>query len=617
MHRKRNANNQTKLSIGYSKNGTALGPVVYANYGRLEDFEFLKNQGIQLEGTIALMRYGGDVHRGLKLRAAEKYGCIGALLYSDPIDDGPLDKAEYPHVNPDKAYPEGPWRSPSSAQRGSVQYVSLVTGDPTTPGWAATADAKRVPRDEHPGMPQIPSLPLSYQDALPLLKAMQGRGVRGSYDWEGGLEDVHYYSGPTEGNAYLVNLVDDRITPIWNVIGRIEGAEEPDKAIILGNHRDAWVYGAVDASSGSAALVNTHIRNQWICLKTLMHINCFQLELARTFGVLLEKGWRPRRTIILASWDAEEYGMVGSTEWVEDHYEWLLKEAVAYINVDVGISGPHFEAKASPSLNRLLYNVTRSIIDPRTGLTVYDAWSEYTNRTGTPSAEPAVGQLGSGSDFVGFLTYAGIASMDFGFHGDYGVYHSNYDSFHWMEKFGDPTFEYHATLVRIWGLIALHLADDTVLPIYPGDYSAYIQSYITELEKSSATSIESLGALRKASHKLAKTTRRFERRRANLVQRLTEFAPSDELPSVLLKRIEKANKRLMNFERGFVDPNGITGREWFKHVIYAPGLWSGYASRVFPAIVEAIDADDPELLKYAQQRAAHCLYNASEQLKAD
>lgn len=313
--------------------------------------------------------------------------------------------------------------------------------------------------------------------------------------------------------------------------------------------------------------------------------------------------------------------MVGSTEWVEDHYEWLAKEAVAYINVDVGVSGPHFEAKASPSLNRLLYNATRSIIDPRTGLTVYDAWSDYTNRTGTPSEKPTVGQLGSGSDFVVFLTYAGVASMDFGFHGDYGVYHSNYDSFHWMEKFGDPTFEYHATLVKIWGLITLHLADDIVLPIYPGDYAAQIQTYIAELENSSSSTFnisdESLGTLRKASHKLVKTTRRFERRREHLVQRLIEFAPNEELPSVLTKRIETTNKCLTSFERGFIDLNGITGREWFKHVIYAPGLWTGYASRVFPAIVEAFDANDPELLKYALERAAHSVYNASELLKAD
>jgi N-acetylated-alpha-linked acidic dipeptidase len=228
------------LFHGYSKNGTVTGRVVYANYGRVEDFQFLKDSGIELNGTIALVRYGGSF-RGLKVRAAETFGCVGALIYSDPIDDGPLNKEGFPYTNPAKAYPEGPWRSKSSAQRGSVQYLSLLSGDPLTPGYAATEDAVRLDPEDSPGLTKIPSLPLSYEDALPILKATQGHGVRGDKDWSGGLEGVGYFSGPTEGEAILTNHIENKITPIWNVITRIEGTEESDKAIVLGNHRDAWV----------------------------------------------------------------------------------------------------------------------------------------------------------------------------------------------------------------------------------------------------------------------------------------------------------------------------------------------------------------------------------------
>ena len=246
--------NAVPLFHGYSKNGTATGRVVYANYGRLEDFQRLKDQGIKLEGTIALVRYGGSF-RGLKVRAAEQFGVVGVLIYSDPIDDGPLGKDEH-NGNPAESYPAGPWRSGSSAQRGSVSYLSLATGDPLTPGYAATKDAPRIKPEDSPGLAKIPSLPLSWEDALPILKATQGLGVKGGKEWTGGLEGVGYYSGPTEGEAILVNHIENKITPIWNVIGRIEGSEEPNRSIILGNHRDAWVFGAVDPSSGSASLVS-------------------------------------------------------------------------------------------------------------------------------------------------------------------------------------------------------------------------------------------------------------------------------------------------------------------------------------------------------------------------
>ncbi|KAI9494914.1 hypothetical protein BDB00DRAFT_816291 [Zychaea mexicana] len=579
---------------GYSKNGSVTGPVVYANYGRLEDFQYLVDHGVNLTGTIALVRYGG-AFRGLKVRAAEVFGCVGALVYSDPIDDGPLNKEGYPYVNPAKPYPEGPWRSESSVQRGSVEYLSLITGDPTTPGYASTKDAPRIKMEDSPGLPKIPSLPLSYRDALPLLKATQGRGVRGEHDWAGGLEDVDYYSGPTEGDAILENILDYKITPIWDTIGVIKGSQEPDKAIILGNHRDAWVYGAVDPSSGSASM----------------------LELARVFGELLKTGWQPARTIILASWDQEEYGLVGSTEWVEDNSDWLSKEGTVYINVDVAVSGPHFQAQASPSLQRLLYEVTSYIPDPRTNKTVYEAWGDFTNRTGTPAAQPFVGQLGSGSDFVPFLDHLGIASISLEFDGDYGVYHSNYDSFHWMDTYGDPGFYYHQTMVKVWGMLALRLADSPILPLHPGDYADALTEYASRLSVYAESKKDKgpFPILSKAIHKLSKAANKFEKNLARLEYQVQGYNNVASLPSKLAHRVAKANDRLTYFERGLLDPEGIKDRTWFKHVVYAPGLWTGYASQVFPAIADALDEGDADLVKHTEKRAALSINQARKSLK--
>lgn len=329
------------------------------------------------------------------------------------------------------------------------------------------------------------------------------------------------------------------------------------------------------------------------------------------FGELLKTGWRPRRTIIFASWDAEEYGLVGSTEWVEDNRDWLDKDGSVYINMDMAVSGPHFAAKSTPSLNELLYQVTQNVNDPRTGGSVYEAWSNLTG-----SAPPKVGTLGSGSDFVGFLDHVGISSLDVRFEGDYGVYHSNYDSFHWMETFGDPNFEYHATLARIVGSLLLRLADDRVLPLHPQDYAKELTNYVDSIESYAGKEFD---GLRKAVKKLNKRTRRFERRLGRLQTRLDEYkgVGDDALPSVLVSRVNKANKRLTFFERGFIDPEGIPSRPWFKHVVYAPSLWEGYSSQTFPAIAEAVDEKDDQLLETAVEHAIKQIYEASEKLKMD
>ncbi|CDH55564.1 glutamate [Lichtheimia corymbifera JMRC:FSU:9682] len=586
---------------GYSKNGTARGPVVYANYGRVEDFQYLVDQGIELNGTIALVRYGGAV-RGLKIRAAAQFGCVGTLIYSDPLDDGPIDKEGYPHVNPAKSYPEGPWRPESSVQRGSVSYISFASGDPLTPGYAATKDAPRLKQEDLNSLPNIPSLPLSYRDALPLLKATQGRGVQNG-DWAGGLEDVGYFSGPTEGEAILENIVDYKVTPIWNVIGTIEGSVEPDRVVVLGNHRDAWVYGAVDPNSGSATM----------------------LELARTFGELLKTGWRPARTIVLASWDGEEYGLIGSTEHTEDHKEWLSKNGVAYINVDVAVSGPNFGAGASPSLNQLLYDVTSLVEDPLTGGNVYDAWHKFTNFTVEPAAKPYVNDLGSGSDFVGFLNYIGMASISIDFSGDYGVYHSVYDSFHWMDKFGDPGFLYHQTMCRIWGLMALRLADSPILPIHPADYADALSGYMEDISSYAADAVtknkieiddeqQRFPVLSAAIDKLSDIATKFEKKLQSLETQVHDYSHLDSVPQSLLRRLRKINEQLMYFERGLLDPEGIQERTWFKHIVYAPGYWTGYSSQVFPAIADALDAGDAKMTTHKESRAALCVQKAANTL---
>ncbi|KAI9480524.1 MAG: hypothetical protein EXX96DRAFT_649137 [Benjaminiella poitrasii] len=528
---------------GYSKNGTVRGRVVYAHYGRPQDFEFLATRGVQLKGTIALVRHG-QLFRGLKVRAAEQAGCVGVLIYSDPRDDG---------AGRDATYPRGPWRPADSVQRGSVQFMPLVSGDPLTPGYPATQNATRIRPEEAVGLPTIPSLPLSWQDARPLLRATEGRGVQVEV-----ADDVRYFSGPTEGEAVLVNWVESKIAPVWNVIGRVEGTS--NETVVLGNHRDAWGFGAVDPSSGSATL----------------------LELARALGGLVRVGWRPRRSIVLASWDAEEYGLVGSTEWVEDHREWLRQSAVAYLNVDYAVSGPLFGAQASPSLARLLHDVTALVADPGTTGSVLDRWRLRN--------DALVGALGSGSDFVPFFNHVGVASVNMAFRGEYGVYHSIYDSFRWMQMFGDPEFLYHQAMVRVWGLLTMRLADAEVVPIDVAAYADRLETYVDTLEDQRR---RRFSLLKSAVRSLKRAVQYFER----------HLGDADDV-----------NERLMCFERGLLDEDGLPGRKWFKHVVFAPGLWTGYTSQVFPAIAEAMEEGDEEHILYAEERTARAIQRTADKL---
>src|SRR5437773_906639 len=445
----------------YSPSGDVTADVVYANYGMPEDYERLKSDGIDVAGKIVLVRYG-RCFRGVKASVAEERGAAALLLYSDPADDG---------YRLGEVFPRGPWRPPTAVQRGSILSLSDSPGDPLTPGVAATKDAHRLPMAKA-RVPHIPTTPLSYEDAAPILENLEGPVAPS--DWQGAMP-LNYRFGPGPSKVHLKLSMDFHVRPIWDVMARIPGAKHPEEWVVVGNHRDAWSYGAADPASGTAPL----------------------LAVARGFGQLLAKGWRPKRTIILASWDAEEFGLIGSTEWAEEHAAELAGNAVAYINVDIGVSGPHFNAAAVPSLSRLLREVSTGVTDPGSGRPLVAVWSEESGGTKKETSEGAdavphtqlvdlpnatVRELGSGSDYTPFLEHLGIASLNFGFEGSFGVYHSEFDNFNWMTSFGDPDFRYSVATSQILGTLAMRLADADVLPLDYEEYGNAIQSYIRGLQ---------------------------------------------------------------------------------------------------------------------------------------
>ena len=434
---------------GYGASGRAEGQVVYVNYGAPADFERLSGMGISVQGKITLVRYGG-AFRGLKVKESQDRGAIGTLIFSDPADDG--------YMRGD-VYPDGPMRPPSAIQRGSVQFLSVQPGDPSTPGGAPSiAGAKRLTRDQMTNVPKIPSLPISYGEAEKILRRLGGPRVPD--EWQGGLP-FSYHVGPGGATVAMDVQMDEGLKPIYNVVATIKGSVEPEKLIVLGNHRDAWTHGAVDPNSGTAAM----------------------LEMARGLAAAVKSGWSPKRTIQILSWDAEEYGLVGSTEWAEEHAADLQKNAVAYLNCDVAVTGPNLGLNGVPSLLALAHQAARDVPDPKRGGSVGDAWeaaqrAAWTQRTQVeldreePAFQPRLASLGSGSDYTVFLDHLGVPSFDFGFGGPYGVYHAVYDNFRWMEKYGDPEFLYHAAAAKLWGLMAMRLASADVVPLRFGSYAS-------------------------------------------------------------------------------------------------------------------------------------------------
>jgi N-acetylated-alpha-linked acidic dipeptidase len=559
---------------GSSGSGDVTGEVVYANYGRSEDFDHLAAQHIDLHGKIVIVRYGSNF-RGVKVYIAEQRGAAGVLIYSDPQDDG--------YYKGDQ-YPNGPWRPDSGVQRGSVQYLFKYPGDPETPGVASTPDLADSARISPEGnQPHIISIPISYKDAAPILQNLKGPSV--PQGWQGSLP-FRYHLGPGGVKVHLVSEQDYQRRTIWDVIGKVKGTEYPDEWVVAGNHRDAWVYGAVDPNSGTAAM----------------------LEAVHGIGALLHDGWRPKRTMIFCSWDAEEEGLIGSTEWVEQHAK-ALENADIYINVDVGVSGPDFSASAVPSLKQFIREVTRSVPSP-VGTTVYDIWrnarsesSEHRPSNAPSDGDVRVGDLGSGSDFTPFLQHVGVPSTDIGSSGPYGVYHSVFDNYAWYTLNADPRFIYLQEMARVFGLEALRMADTDVLPYDYVTYAREISSYLETAKRRSGenklSGIDFSPAETAASH-FAGAAQRV---------RATQAAPGDNA--------SRLNLVLRQTETALISPNGLPNRPWYRHTIYAPGEYTGYAAVVIPGVNEAIDAKDAsrtrqqlEVLTDALNRAAQALNSA-------
>jgi len=567
---------------GSSGSGDVTADVVYANYGRLEDFDQLAAEHINLRGKIVLVRYGANF-RGVKVYIAELRGAAGVLIYSDPQDDG--------YYKGD-AYPLGPWRPENSVERGSVNYLFKYPGDPETPGVASTPELPDAARlSPYGNQPHIISIPISYHDAAPILRALKGASV--PQDWQGALP-FRYHAGPGGVRVHLVSRQDYQRRTIWDVIGRIKGTEYPDEWVVAGNHRDAWVYGAVDPSSGTAAM----------------------LEAVHGIGALLRQGWRPKRTIIIASWDAEEEGLIGSTEWAEQNSA-ALERAVAYFNTDVAVAGPDFSAAAVPSLKLFLRELTRSIPSP-TGCTLYQQW-RITHPAQSESAKPAerrggnapdgpgdeihVGDLGSGSDFSAFFQHLGVPSTDIGSDGPYGVYHSAFDNYAWFTMNADPKFVYLQEMARVFGLEALRMADSDVLPY---DYVAYARSINSYIEAAKIKAADhGFSALDFAAAQAAGA--RFAAA-AERVHSQQTAATGD---------LAKLNLALRQTESAFLSEAGLPNRPWYRHTIYAPGEFTGYSAVAIPGVNEALDAKDLPLatqqlavLTQALTRAAQTLEGA-------
>ena len=534
----------------YSPDGEVTAELVYVNKGLPQDYQTLQNIGVSVEGKICIARYGGS-YRGVKAKLAGDYGAVGLILYSDPADDG--------YMRGD-VYPRGPWRSADAIQRGTVKYIFQHASDPLTPGWAATENAERLEVEEATDLPKIPVIPIAYKDAKPLLETLSGPNVPPS--WQGGLPFA-YHIGPGPATVYMKVKCEHKIRKIYNVIATLEGSDFPDEWVILGNHHDAWIYGAADPNSGTTSL----------------------LEIARCLGELAQQNIHPKRTIVFASWDAEEFGILGSTEWVEHLKQELRNKTVAYLNVDMSATGPKFYASAIPTLKQLVRDVAQEVIDPRTLKSVYDVWNN-----GQKNKKPKVGNLGSGSDHSPFVGHVGIPAVSMGFDGPYGVYHAMQDNLYWMEHFGDPTYQYQVAMAHVWGIMALRLANADILPL---DYRLYAEELLSELEILKNDSFLDI-------QKLRNLLIDWENSATVLNRKLKECMDTNAEGD-----IAEINRRLFQLERLLTDADGLPLRPWFKHLIYAPGLNTGYAAVVFPSVVDAIDQGDDARVQDAVDRLAN------------
>ena len=537
---------------GMSISGDVTAPVVYAHSGNPEDYAVLRKKGIDVKGKIVLVRYSNPYsYRGFKALTAQREGAAAILIYSDPAEDG---------FKKGKVFPEGPWGPATHIQRGAITYDFIVPGDPLTPGWASVPGARRIASQDAQSLPKIMALPLSWTDAKPLLENMGGPVAPA--DWQGGLP-IQYHLGGEQARVHLKIDMDNSIKPYFVVEGRIQGADVPDQWIVLGNHRDAWVFGGVDPSSGTASM----------------------MEMTRAFGALLKQGVRPRRTLVFCSWDGEEVGLTGSTEWGEQFGEELQKKAVAYINVDSSVSGPDFDGSAVGSLAPMLIETTHSLEDP-SGVSLYEAWKNARAKKNKDSGDgPATDfvladtRIGSGSDHTVFLNYVGIPVIGLSFDGSYGVYHSAYDNFYWMNHFGDPGYRYHTLASKLWGVLALRLANADLLPFDFDSYAQNVRAFVKDLSKGRDVSQVDLKSL---MLKLAE----FEAAGRKLNATISTVLASKSTKTFL----NSANQSMLQVERNWLNPEGIPGRPWFKHMLY--GARFTYAHLELPGLTEAVEQGD-------------------------
>lgn len=569
----------------YSADGDVEAEVVYVNYGIPADYEELERRGIDVRGKIVLARYGGS-WRGIKPKVAADRGAIATLIYSDPRDDG--------YFQGD-VYPEGPYRMEHGAQRGSVADMPQYPGDPLTPGVGATPDAERYTVEEAPTIMKIPVLPISYGDALPILEALEGPVAPAA--WRGALP-LTYHLGPGPARVHMRVAFNWDITPAYDVIAVLRGSENPDQWVIRGNHFDGWVFGAGDPLSGMVAL----------------------LEEARVVGALALTGWRPKRTIVYAAWDAEEPGLLGSTEWAEHHAAELREKAVVYINSDgngrgfLGVGGSH-------TLERFVNQISPDVQDPQTGVTVRDRLKariavggdrDIATRTDLP-----ISPLGSGSDYTPFLQHLGIPSLNIGYGGENGggSYHSIFDSFDHYTRFGDPTFEYGVALAKTAGRATLRLANADVLPLRFGNFADNVRSYLEEVEQLAETlrsdtehhnrlvdqNAFALAADPKSTYVAPEKKETVPYLNfaplQNAVARLEDAAEryDSHLASAMAQggvdadAASRLNALLQGMEQRMTRAEGLPRRPWFRHMIYAPGFWTGYGVKTFPGVREGIE----------------------------
>jgi N-acetylated-alpha-linked acidic dipeptidase len=603
----------------FSIDGEATAPLVYVNYGNPDDYERLETFGVDVRGKIVIARYGGG-WRGIKPKVAAEKGALACIIYSDPRDDGYFEG---------DVYPKGPFRPEQGVQRGSVADMPVQAGDPLTPGVGATHDAHRLELKDAKTLTKIPVLPISYADARPLLAALEGPVAPKS--WRGALP-LTYHLGPGPAIVHLKLAFDWKIVPARDVVAKIPGSVWPDEWVIRGNHYDAWVNGAEDPLSGLSAM----------------------LEEARGYGALLAKGWRPKRTIVLCAWDGEEEGLFGSTEWVETHAAELSGKAVAYINSD-GNGRGFLSVGGSHTLEPLVTGSAADVEDPEKKMSVLararlkkiaDAEKPEDRAEVREHATLRLEALGSGSDFTPFLQHVGIASLNIGFGGESsgGVYHSIYDDFSWYTRFGDPEFVYARTLAQTGGTLTLRLADSDVLPLDFSSEADTVARYVKEVveladTKRKETAEKDLqieenlpwavadpqkpyvapktevavphfdfSALQNASDALTAA--------AGAYSRAFDSAFQPGAPRMTRERLAAVNAALRRFEQALTKDTGLPGRPWYRHFVYAPGLYTGYSVKTLPAVREAIEQKRWSEVNGAAAQTAAVIQNAAEQVQA-